>query len=140
MKEAYELAQEARPASVWRDKPDDVNVDLPLLRLIHGLPVSGKSKLIQWLRQHFEEVWQWTSNKEYALLAPMSTMGDNIGGSTLHSFGHIAFKDRRGMFIQAGKESKHAGSSVGDEEWHELRILLFDEVEAVGAMLFGSLE
>ena len=28
----------------------------PLLRLIHGLPGSGKSQLMKWLRSYFEEV------------------------------------------------------------------------------------
>ena len=28
----------------------------PFLRLIHGLPGSGKSKVIEWLKQYFQEV------------------------------------------------------------------------------------
>ena len=29
----------------------------PLFRMIHGLPGSGKSKLLLWLRTYFEDVW-----------------------------------------------------------------------------------
>ena len=140
VKEEYELAGEPIPEAIWSSKPPDINVERPLLRLTHGLPGSGKSKLIEWLKQYFELVWQWIRNKQYALLAPMNTMADNIGGSTVHSFGHIPFKDRRGVLIQTGKGTGSSGSFFTDEEWHELRILLFDEVEAAGVSLFGRLE
>ena len=96
--------------------------------------------LIDWLKQYFEVVWQWSKNKEYAVLAPMNTMADNVGGSTMHSFGRIAFKDRRGAVIFADKGSKDSHKAFGTDEWHELRFLLFDEVEAAGVSLFGTLE
>ena len=38
-------------------------------------------------------------SKQYAIIAPMNTMADNIGGNTMHSFGRIPFKDR--IAIQA---------------------------------------
>ena len=46
VKEEYETLQEPIPEEVWNTKPDDMVVDLPLLRLVHGLPGAGKSKLI----------------------------------------------------------------------------------------------
>jgi len=36
----------------------------PLLRLVHGLPGSGKSRLLVWLRSYFEDVWQWAEGRE----------------------------------------------------------------------------
>ena len=39
-----------------------ISVDVssvPLLRLIHGLPGSGKSELLRWIRSYFEDVWMW---------------------------------------------------------------------------------
>ena len=92
------------------------------------------------LKRYFEEVWQWTRNKQYALVAPMNTMADNIGGSTMHSFGRIPFKDRRGTLIKSSGESKSAGMFGSPDDWHELRFLLIDEVEAAGCSLLGRLE
>ena len=70
----------------------------------------------------------------------MNTMADNIGGSTIHSFGRIPFKDKRGAIIQSGSSSEVGGSIFTGEEYHELRFLLLDEIEAVGVTLFGRLE
>ena len=70
----------------------------------------------------------------------MNTMADGIGGSTLHSFAQIPFKDRRGKWIQGGKNTTDPGSMAKDDEWALLRFLFFDEVEASGAHLFGTVE
>ena len=67
-------------------------------------------------------------------------MADNIGGSTIHSFGRISFKDKCGVVIQSGRGSELSGSIFTDEEYHELRFLLLDEIEAAGANLLGRLE
>ena len=134
------LAEEDIPRIVWDSKPAGIDVERPLLRLVHGLPGSGKSKLIEWLKMYFEDVWLWERNKQYSLVAPMNTMADNIGGSTLHSFGHIAFKDKRGMLIQSGKNAECGASIFAEEDYHELRFLLIDEIEAAGASLLGRLE
>ena len=32
----------------------------PLRHLVHGLPGSGKSELLLWIRSYFGEVWKWT--------------------------------------------------------------------------------
>ncbi len=101
VKEHYEILQEDY-AEVWRSKPDDVQVEEPLLRLIHGLPGSGKSQLLLWHKEYFEEVWQWELNNQFAIVAPQNAMADNVGGGTMHSFGGIAFKDRRGVLVNTG--------------------------------------
>ena len=65
----------------------------PLRHLIHGLPGSGKSELTRWIQSYFEEVWQHKKGQEFVFLAPMNSMASNIGGSTVHSWGQIGFKD-----------------------------------------------
>ena len=39
--------------------------EAPLLRSVHGLPGSGKSKVLEWLRNYFETVWKWTIGHEF---------------------------------------------------------------------------
>jgi hypothetical protein len=79
----------------------------PLFRLIHGLPGSGKSQIIKWLRSYFEEVWRWEAGVHFQFVAPLNSMAANIGGATLHSWGEIAFQDNRGRFVRS-----HGGAHV----------------------------
>ena len=78
----------------------------PLLRLIHGLPGSGKTQVLRWLQSYFEEVWSWTLGLEFVFTAPLNSMASNIQGSTIHSWGGITFKDRRGTLINCQQNSK----------------------------------
>ena len=63
----------------------------PLLRLIHGLPGSGKTELLLWIQTYFEDVWGWTLGNEFVFLAPLNSMASNCGGVTVHSWGKIQF-------------------------------------------------
>ena len=67
----------------------------PLFRLIHGLPGSGKSQILKWLRSYFNEVWLWEEGIHYQFLAPLNSMADNIGGATLHSWSEIVWQDKK---------------------------------------------
>ena len=96
--EEYETLQEDY-SDIWKDKPKDIQVDVPLLRCVHGLPRSGKSQLLPWIKQYFEQVWQWEANNQFAIVAPQNAMADNIGGGTIHSFANIPFKDPRGNIV-----------------------------------------
>jgi len=76
----------------------------PMVELVHGLPGSGKTKVIKMIFTYFNEVWGWSHGNEFVGLAPMNSMAGNIGGCTLHSFGEIAFyKD--GVFVTAASPS-----------------------------------
>ena len=139
VKENYELLEEDY-ADIWQTKPADVHVDIPLLRLIHGLPGSGKSKLLLWIKEYFEEVWKWEINNQFAIVAPQNSMADNVGGTTLHSFGGIPFKDRRGITVNAGGFMDDEKQCWSAKKWHNLRFVLVDEIEAVGVDLMGLVE
>ena len=58
-----------------------------IFKLIHGLPGSGKTQLMLWIRSYFEEVWNWEAGTHFVFLAPLNTMAANISGATLHAFG-----------------------------------------------------
>ena len=131
IKEQYEIMQE-NYSDLWREKPTDIHVDIPLLRLIHGLPGSGKSQLLLWIKEYFEEVWSWEANNQFAIIAPQNAMADNIGGGTIHSFGGIPFKDRRGVLINSTGFLDDDKQSLLAKKWHNLRVVLIDEIEAAG--------
>ena len=116
---------------------EDECASAPLLRLVHGLPGSGKSQLLLWLRSYFEEVWLWSEGPEFVFLAPLNSMACNIGGSTVHGWGRVAFKDKRGVRILPVESDEVTGMST---KCGALRFLLVDEIEATGAETIGQLE
>ena len=58
----------------------------------------------------------------------------------MHSFGRIPSKDRRGIDIRPSAGKENSGICGEADNWHELRFILLDEVEAAGAGLIGTLE
>ena len=114
-------------------------VSVPLRQLIHGLPGSGKSKLLIWIRSYFEDVWRWTYGEQFCFLAPLNSMANNIGGNTVHSWGGIPFKDRRGVNI-APKSADSEETPAMTIKCGKLRFLFIDEIEATGADTIGTLE
>ena len=73
----------------------------PLFKLVHGLPGSGKSQIIKWLRRYFELVWHWESGVHFQFVAPLNSMASGIGGSTLHSWAEITWEDKRGRKVRS---------------------------------------
>ena len=109
-----------------------------LLELMHGLPGSGKSKVIGWIRSYLEYVWQWQHGVHFVCLAPMNSMATNIGGFTVHSFGEVPFiKD--GVYISTAKNDGKGISSMVTK-CQNLRFLIIDEVENLGAGCLADLE
>ena len=58
-----------------------------------------------------------------------------IGGATMHSWGGIVFKDKRGVHILPQDTTESEQLQCGALRWH-----LIDEVEAAGAEITGQLE
>ena len=67
-------------------------------------------------------------------------MADNIGGGTIHSFGGIPFKDRRGQVVNASGFMDDDKQSLQSKKWHNLRVVLCDEIEAAGVDIIGKTE
>ena len=66
-------------------------------------------------------------------------MANNIGGSTVHSWGRIGFKDRRGVNI-APRTADDEETPTMTIKCGKLRFLFIDEIEATGADIIGALE
>ena len=107
---------------------------------MHGLPGSGKSKVLEWLRNYFETVWKWTLGHEFVFLAPLNSMASNIGGFTHHSWGEVPFKDARGSMICSSSRVEDDFHSSMLSKCGTLRFICIDEVEATGAETTGRLE
>ena len=106
--------------------------------MVHGLPGSGKTLVLKWIRSYFEEVWDFTLDHQFAFIAPLNSMAANIDGSTLHSWGELSFLDRMGRYISCKKKTEDAVTTVAGRG-STLRWLFIDEVEARGADLISFL-
>ena len=71
----------------------------PIFDVIHGLPGTGKSKVIAWICELFTDVLGWESGNQFVCLAVQNTMAANIGGHTIHHWGSIPFRDEKGNEI-----------------------------------------
>ena len=68
--------------------------------ILRGIPGAGKSKLLFWLRDFYEEVSAWTHGVQFVFVASQNSMAALIAGSTLHSYGMVPFNTKK---WQAGK-------------------------------------
>ena len=57
----------------------------------HGLPGSGKTQIMKWLSEYFQEVWGWRPGVQYVYLAPLNSMAARINGYTVHSWGEVGW-------------------------------------------------
>ena len=111
----------------------------PLFRLIHGLPGSGKSQTLKWLRSYFLEVWSWEEGIHFQFVAPLNSMADNIGGATLHSWSEVVWEDKRGRKVKPCGSTDDNISTMG-VKCNSLRFLFVDEIERCGLSLRGDIE
>eukprot|EP00973_Karenia_brevis_P020431 2806107-Karenia_brevis.AAC.1 len=63
-----------------------------MLHVLHGLPGSGKSEVLKWLRSYWEVVWKYEHGVQCVSVAFPTTMADNIGGFIIHSYFNIEWK------------------------------------------------
>ena len=111
----------------------------PMRALIHGFPGAGKSKVIHWLRDLFENVFGWKHREEFVCLAPLNTMAALIQGYTVHSWGEVPInREKAGQ--QSSKHYTDRDVSSMFAKCSELRWIILDEVEAVGCEVLSVLD
>jgi hypothetical protein len=110
----------------------------PTRMMIQGLPGAGKSQVIKWIREFFDQVLGWTHGSEYVCIASMNTMAALIGGFTIHSFGMVPVS-------QQHRDAKHQASwnkpemNPMFERCQNLRWVLVDETSSASAEILAIL-
>ena len=81
--EGSELRRKHQPDLFTTDSEE------PLRGMIHGLPGTGKSRVINWIRRIFMEARDWTHGVQFLCVAFQNKVAYAMGGTTLHSAGDL---------------------------------------------------
>jgi len=103
----------------------------PLFDLVHGLPGTGKSEVIAWIRELFEVVLAWSHDAQFVCLAFQNATAAGIGGNTIHSWAEIQSRTAGG---------KPKDINVVFLRCQSLRWILIDEISMVSAELLFELQ
>ena len=82
-KEGPELRRKNQPDLFSTDREE------PMRALIHGLPGTGKSRVIKWIRRIFMEARDWTHGVQFLCVAFQNKVAYAMGGATLHTAGDL---------------------------------------------------
>jgi hypothetical protein len=86
-----------------------LELDEPLLWLMHGGPGAGKSMIIKMLKELFRDVCGWQMSLEFQVAALQAIMAQQLGGDTVHhACGINPFGDNK---PQDDKSCKRCGTS-----------------------------
>jgi len=107
----------------------------PLRGLVHGVPGTGKSRVIKWIRNFFEEALRWTHGTEFICAAFQNRMAAAIQGTTLHTAADLPRpgEDRAKKLASSDIDNLYAQNQ-------SLRWILIDEISMVADELLGDFE
>ena len=105
----------------------------PMLDLIHGLPGTGKSRVIEWTREYFENILGWEHGVQFVCLAYQNSMAAGINGLTINHWAAIPINETNST---VGTKDSNALST----KCQCLRFILIDEISMVSAQMLGQLE
>jgi hypothetical protein len=105
----------------------------PLRDLVHGCPGTGKSAILGWLRDLFENVLGWEHGVQFVFLSFQNTMAADINGFTIH---HWAGIDPTVADGACTTKDNHKMSS----QCQNLQFIIIDEISMVSAQLLAQLE
>ena len=104
----------------------------PMFGLVHGLPGTGKTYVVKWVRRLFEEALGWQHGVQFVFLAFQNSMAALIDGLTIHHWAGIPVHAEAGS---AGTKNTAKLSTL----CQSLRFIFIDEVSMVSAELFAQL-
>jgi hypothetical protein len=119
---------------------EGLELDEPLLLLMHGGPGAGRSMIIKMLKGLFRGVCSWQMGFEFQVAALQAVMAHQLGGDTFHHacginpLGNNKPQDDKSR----GKASqRHANVAERVVQW---RWLIVDEVGMVSAKLLAEID
>ena len=105
----------------------------PLRALLHGVPGAGKSEVLYWIRDFFEEVCRWTHGIEFVYLASQNSMAAVINGQTARSFCNVPFMNASGSTVNTRAQlGDHQNMSSLFLRYERLRWISMDEPPTLG--------
>ena len=104
-----------------------------MLDLVHGLPGTGKTQVIKWVRRLFEEALGWTHGVQFVFLAFLNSMSAHINGLTIHHWAGIPVN------AEAGKSGTKDANKMSTK-CQCLRFIIIDEISMVSAELLAQVE
>ena len=104
----------------------------PVRGLIHGLPGSGKSALILFIRSFFEKALQWEYGVDFIFVAFQNRVAYAMGGETLHTAGYLDIGNRPRI--------SHTDVDILFTRNRHLKWVLVDEVGMISDLLLGAFE
>ena len=105
----------------------------PMLDLVHGLPGTGKTRVIEWMRDLFQEALGWEHGVQFVMLAFQNSMAANINGLTIHNWASIP------VHAEAGRSGTTNATNMSTK-CQSLRFVVIDEISMVSAQLLAQLE
>lgn len=111
---------------------DDVE---PLRGLVHGVPGTGKSRVIALLRSFFQDALGWKHGSEFLCVAFQNRMAAAIGGVTLHAGADLP---RPGE--NRDRKLEHSDVDNLYARHGRLRWIIMDEVSMISDELLGEFE
>ena len=104
----------------------------PLRGCCHGLPGTGKSRVIKWIIRMFKEALNWTHGAEFQCVAFQNTVAAAMEGFTLHSSGDIQIGG-----VSDARRLEHTDIDTLYSRNQSLRWIIFDEVFMIPDELLG---
>ena len=111
------------------------DVGEPLRWAVHGGPGTGKSYVLNLIRQQlFEDILQWKQGDQFQVVTLQAVMANDLNGDTIHH----AF----GLNWQGTGDERISGHRLLDLSVQALRLrwLIIDEISMVSAELLARLE
>ena len=118
---------EARDEQLGRATTPDVE---PMLDVVHGIPGFGKSRLIKWIRELFEEIMGWKHGVQFICLAFQNVMAASIDGFIIHHWSGIP------VMVPGASRDRSKFST----RCQCMRFIVIGELSMPTAELFGQLE
>jgi len=104
----------------------------PLRGLVHGLPGTGKSKVIQFIRRFFVEALGWEYGVDFIFVAFQNRVAYAMGGETIHTAANLEVGNRPRV--------SHTDVDVLTTRNRDLKFVLVDEVGMISDLLLGAFE